>query len=65
MVQESYQNNTISRVDMKPGNGESIQANLVSQLMEPPEQSEPCRIRFYHHFTTRDEKRQKLILSIR
>ena len=41
--------------------GEMLQADLVSQLMEPPEQPDSCRIRYYYHFTSRHPEKQKLI----
>merc|ERR550532_701640 len=33
--------------------------------MEPPEQPDSCRIRYYYHFTSRHPEKQKLMVSIR
>ena len=58
------------RLDMvatsrKENGGEMLKADLVSQLMEPPEQPDSCRIRYYYHFTSRHPEKQKLMVAIR
>ena len=56
------------RLDMvatqKESVGKVLQADLVSQLMEPPEQPDSCRIRYYFHFTSRHPEKQKLMGKI-